>query len=198
MPKRSFENVEEFESHIKSAKEIIFDGTENLTERPQGYENQKEKYSGKKKTHTDVALLLSDKKTKIYYISKLYAGKNVDMGILNKEFNPDFDWFKNCKVLVDLGFIGIAKLYNIKELVIGEKKPRKSKKNPKPELTDQQKELNTAVSRERIFVEHAIGKMKRFRILKNRCRLKSQELKNKIIGICGGLWNYQLELCNSD
>lgn len=194
MPKRSFESVEEFEFHVSDAKEIIFDGTETLTERPKGYDNQRDKYSGKKGTHTDVCLLLSDKKTKIYYVSKLYPGRNVDFGILKKEFPPGKGWFKKCKVLVDLGFIGIDKLYKIKELVVGEKKPRKSKKNPNPEFTAEQKESNKAVSRERIFVEHAIGKMKKFRILKNRCRIKCEKLKNRIIGICAGLWNYHLEL----
>ena len=48
MPKRFFESVEEFESHVSEAEELIFDGTENLTERPQDYDNQKSKYSGKK------------------------------------------------------------------------------------------------------------------------------------------------------
>ena len=144
--------------------------------------------------HTDIALLLSDKKTRIYYVSNFYDGSNVDMGILKKEFQPGSGWFKNFRLLVDLGFVGIGKLYKIKELIIGEKKPRKSKENPKPKLTKAQKERNTKISRERIFVEHAIGKMKKFRILKNRCRIKSQELKNKILGICAGLWNYQLAL----
>ncbi|HFC00038.1 MAG TPA: DDE endonuclease, partial [Phaeodactylibacter sp.] len=41
-----------------------------------------------------------------------------------------------------------------------------------PKLTEEQKEWNKKVSRERIFVEHAIGRLKKFRILKNRCRLK--------------------------
>ncbi len=173
---------------------MIFDGTENLTERPQDYDKQKDKYSGKKNTHTDLALVLSDKKTRIYYVSEYYDGKHVDFGVLKEEFPPEQPWFKNFKVLVDLGFIGIAKLYEIKELIIGEKKPRKSKKNPKPQLTQEQKEKNKSVSKERIFVEHAIGKMKRYRILKNRCRLKCQEMKNRILGIAAGLWNYQLQL----
>jgi len=194
MPKRSFSSVEEFENHVSSAKELIFDGTENPTERPQTHEDQKSKYSGKKKTHTDIALLLSDKATKIYYISNLYDGSQVDMGIIKKEFAPGEGWFKNHRLLVDLGFIGIEKVYEIKELVIGKKKPRKSKNNTTPELSKEQKEKNREVSRERIFVEHAIGRMKRFRILKNRCRLKCQKLKNKIIGICAGLWNYQLDI----
>lgn len=196
MPKRSFKDVEEFEAHVSEAKELIFDGTENLTERPKDYDEQKEKYSGKKSTHTDITLLLSDKKTWIYYVSKYYDGKNVDFGILKQEFPPEYSWFKNFKVLVDLGFIGIDKLYEIKELVIGKKKPRKSKSNPKPKLTEEQKVKNRKVSKERIFVEHAIGKMKRYRILKNRCRIKCPVTKDRILGIAAGLWNYQLLLNN--
>jgi len=196
MPKRSFENVEEFEEFVADAEELIFDGTENLTQRPQGYENQEEKYSGKKHTHTDICLLLSDKKTYIYYVSKLYDGKNVDIGILKKEFPPLLGWFKKMKVLFDLGFIGVDKLYEFRELLIGEKKPKKSAKNPNTKLTKEQKDKNKKISKERIFVEHAIGRMKKFHILKNRCRLKSQKLKNRIIGICAGLWNYHLSISN--
>ena len=88
----------------------------------------------------------------------------------------------------------MAKLYTFKELIIGEKKPRKSKKNPKPELTQEQKENNKKISKERIFVEHAIGRMKKYHILKNRCRIKCYNLKNRIIGLCAALWNYQLNL----
>ena len=192
MPKRAFENVEEFEEHLSEAKELLFDGTENSVERPKGDDNQRSKYSGKKHMHTDIALILSNKDTYIYYVSKLYEGSNVDFGIFKKEFPPDEGWFKNFKVVVDLGFVGIDKLYEIKELVIGVKRSRKSKKNPNPKLSEEQKEHNKAVSKERIFVEHAIGKLKRFRMLKNRSRLKSNELKDRIIGICAGLWNYRL------
>jgi hypothetical protein len=194
MPRRKFENVADFESCMLDADELIFDGTENLTERPQSNEKQRDKYSGKKKTHTDVAMVLSDKKTRIYYVSEYYDGKHNDMGILKNEFAPHQDWFVKFKVLFDLGFVGVDKLYKFKELIIGEKKDRKSKNNPKPELSEQQKIKNKAVSRERIFVEHAIGKMKRYRILKNRCRLKCMKIKNRILGIAAALWNYQMEL----
>lgn len=197
MPKRGFESVEEFWAHIADAKEIIFDGTEILAERPQGYENQKLKYSGKKHAHTDISLVASDMRTWIYYVSILYPGRNVDIGILKLEFPPGEGWFRTKKTLFDLGFIGVAKIYEFMELIIGEKKPRKSEKNPDPQLTGEQKELNKAVSRERIYVEHAIGGMKKFRILKNKCRLKCDDLKNKILGVCAGLWNYQLLLKHS-
>jgi hypothetical protein len=192
MPKRSFETVGEFEKHIKGAEEIIIDGTENAIERPKINDNQKVKYSGKKSTHTDIALVMSDKKKWIYYVSKLYDGSNVDFSLLKNEFPPEKKWFKKVRLLVDLGFVGIEKIYTIKELQIGEKKKRKSKSNPISKLTEDQKERNKELSKERIFVEHAIGGMKIFRILKNRCRLKDMELKNRILGVCAGLWNYHL------
>ncbi len=196
MPRRHFEDARDFKEHVSDAEELIFDGFENLTERPKGYENQKVKFSGKKSTHTDISLLASNKAKWIYFVSQLYDGSNVDMGILKKEFPPDQDWFSQLRVLFDLGFIGVAKLYEFKELIIGEKRKRKSKKNPHPELTSEQKEKNKKISKERIFVEHAIGRLKKFRILKNRCRLKSPKLKNQIIGICAGLANYSLLLNN--
>lgn len=192
MPRRSFESVSDFEAEVASAEELIFDGTENLSERPQDSDKQQDKYSGKKGTHTDLALVLSDKNCWIYYLSSYYAGRNVDLGVLKQEFEPGQGWFRKHRVLFDLGFVGVAKLYAFKELVIGEKKPRKSKKNPKPKLSKEQKQKNKQISKERIYVEHAIGRMKKYRILKNRCRTKCQEMKNTVIGICAGLSNYQL------
>lgn len=194
MPRRGFDDVADFEEHVAGAEELIFDGTENPVERPRSNDSQKVKYSGKKKTHTDIALVLSDKKRKIYYVSKYYDGCNVDMGILKTEFPPDKAWFARLRVLFDLGFVGVDKIYGFSDLVIGEKKARKSKSNPEPKLTDDQKESNKKISRERIFVEHAIGGMKIYRILKNRCRMKCQQMKNRILGLCAGLWNYHLSL----
>lgn len=197
MPKRKFHSVKGFNHHVKDAKELIFDGTENPTDRPQNADNQKSKFSGKKGTHTDIMLLLSDKRSWIYYVSEIYDGSNVDMGILKKEFPPGKNWFKKHKVLFDLGFVGVEKYYAIKELVIGKKKPYKTKKNPDAKLSEDQKQKNTKISRERIYVEHAIGRMKKFRILKNRCRLKCNVIKNRIIGICAGLSNYELSIKHS-
>ena len=62
-------------------------------------------------------MVLSDKATRIYYASEYYDGKHNDMGILKNEFNPEKDWFSNFKVLFDLGFVGVEKLYKFKELM---------------------------------------------------------------------------------
>ena len=68
---REFSNAQELEAYLGDTDQIIFDGFENLTERPQGYEAQKVKCSGKKSTPTDIALLLCDKERRIYYVSPL-------------------------------------------------------------------------------------------------------------------------------
>ena len=194
-PKREFKSVEEFETHLYGEDDLLFDGTENRIERPQDYDLQKDVYSGKKNCHTDSAMVLSNKKKWIFYLSWLYCGSVHDFGIFKNEFNPEEKWFNKFNVILDLGFVGFDKFYDAKELFIGFKKPRKSKKNPNPpELTKEQKDWNKLVSKKRIYVEHAIGGMKRFRILINRCRLKCYKNKNEIIGVCAALWNFKLHL----
>ena len=195
-PKRKYENVEEFESDLKEEEVIIFDGTENRIDRPQNNDNQKDMYSGKKKCHTDIAMVLSNKARWIYYVSEIYCGKTNDFGLFKTEFEPGLGWFKNFTVLLDLGFVGFSSLYQSKEVLIGYKKPRKSKNNPDPpDLTEEQKEWNREVSKQRIYVEHAIGGMKRYRVLINRSRLKCYNIKNTILGVCAALWNFKLS-CN--
>lgn len=193
MPIRHFETVEDFEKATENVEELIIDGFENPKERASDYRTQKENYSGKSKAHVDIGLCMTDRRRYIYYLSNYYPGKNVDYGILKQEFPPEKDWFKWKRILLDLGFIGFEKDYEYWEVFIGHKKPRKSEKNPKPELTEFEKQWNKVVARKRIFVEHAIGGMKVFRILKNKCRLKSKELKNRILGVAAGLWNYKLK-----
>jgi len=48
MPKREFEDVEEFKAYFKEHKSLILDGTEQRVQRPSNQEEQKDFYSGKK------------------------------------------------------------------------------------------------------------------------------------------------------
>lgn len=106
--------------------------------------------------------------------------------MLKEEFDPkQGKWFEKYDVLVDLGFLGIQKQYT--ETV---KIPIKRSK--KKELTEEQKQHNKSISKIRIKVEHAIGGMKRYRILSDRLRTKSMARYNQIVGICAGLWNFIL------
>jgi len=49
LPKREFKDAAEFAEYLKNEKTLIFDGTEQRTQRPSDDEAQKENYSGKKK-----------------------------------------------------------------------------------------------------------------------------------------------------
>ena len=106
--------------------------------------------------------------------------------IFKEEFPPEQNWFENHRVRVDLGFQGMADDYVCKELNI----PNKKKK--KEELTPEQKEENKLLAGERIFVEQALGGMKRYRILSDRLRIHDLNLYNEILGVCAGLWNFYL------
>jgi len=49
--------------------------------------------------------------------------------------------------------------------------------------------VNKALSQIRIFVEHAIGGMKRYNILVHSFRNRTEHFEDDAIGICAGLWN---------
>ena len=49
LPRREFTDAAEFAAYLKDEESLIFDGTEQRTQRPSDNEAQKENYSGKKK-----------------------------------------------------------------------------------------------------------------------------------------------------
>jgi len=83
------------------------------------------------------------------------------------------------EVQTDTGFTGINKLH--KNSVMPHKKPRGG------QLTKEQKRENRAVSSERASNEHAIGFIKRFKILSERYRNRRKRFGlrfNLIAGFC--------------
>ena len=132
------------------------------------------------------AVVLSNLQREVLYVSYCWVGKTHDYGMFKEEFPPEQDWFKPFRVRVDLGFLGIEKDYVCKELFFPHKK--KNKQNRSAE----QKQENRLLASERIAVEHAIGGMKRYRILSDRLRVQDIALYNVILGVCAGLWNFYL------
>jgi hypothetical protein len=101
----------------------------------------------------------------IVFLGRTFSGHNHDYSMLKQEFPPELDWFTDIHVRVDLGYLGMQADYRGDQIDVPHKKPRKSKKNPNPQLRDDQKAANKALSQIRIFIEHAIGGMKRYNIL---------------------------------
>src|SRR5438132_14070324 len=106
----------------------------------------------------------------IIFLGRTFSGHNHDYLMLKQELPPELDWFTDLHVRVDLGYLGIKSDYHGDQIDIPTKKPRESQKNPNPQLSDEQRAATTALSRVRIFIEHAIGCMKRYDILVHACR----------------------------
>jgi hypothetical protein len=128
----------------------------------------------------------------IVFLGRTLSGHNHDYPMLQQEFPPEVEWFADLHVRVDLGYLGIKSDYCGEQIDIPTKKPRKSQKNPTPQLSDEQRAINTALSRVRIFIEHAIGGMKRYNILVHTFRNRIKHFEDDVIGICAGLWNLVL------
>jgi hypothetical protein len=186
MPLSEDSSTEEIEKFMSACKKLTIDVTENRIQRPQDKEVQRNYYSGKKKAHTIMHLVFSDDTRYIYYMSQGHQGKHQDFGLLKMLFEPQTELFKNIHIKVDLGFLGFSKNYPHLKLDIGHKKPRNGS------LTDEQKSENRQLAKERIYVEHSIGGMKRYRILMERIRIHASDLYDKVASICAGLWNFNL------
>jgi hypothetical protein len=128
----------------------------------------------------------------IVFLGRALSGHNHDYIMLKQEFPPELDWFTDIHIRVDLGYLGMQSDYRGDPIDLPTKKPRKSKKNPNPALSPKQKAENKALSQVRIFVEHAIGGMKRYNILVHTFRNRIEHFEDDVIGICAGLWSLVL------
>ena len=126
------------------------------------------------------------------FVGRTFSGHHHDYRMLKQELPPELDWFTDINVRVDVGYLGMQSAYRGEQIAIPTKQPHKSKKNPNPQLSDAQKAANTALSQVRIFIEHAIGGMKRYNILVHVFRNRKADFEDDAVGICAGLWNFAL------
>jgi hypothetical protein len=126
-------------------------------------------------------------------MSHLFGGHVHDYCMMKAEFDTHLSWFLTVTLLADLGFLGANKDYGAQaDIRLPHKKPRKSKNNPSPELTEAQKNENRVHSQKRIVVEHAIGGMKHFHCLTHRIRNQSTSFIDQLLGLGAGLWNFKI------
>ena len=192
MPHREFKTVEEFRAACDWVDDLLIDATERPHSRPTDDAKQKDLYSGKKKRHSVKNTIMSTIAKWIIFVGDTFSGHEHDYTMLKTEFPPEHPWFENIHALLDLGYQGILDDYDGENIEIPHKKPRKSKKNPQPELTSEQKTENQALSRVRIFVENAIAGIKRFNILVHAFRNRKPTMVDDVIAVCAGLWNFFL------
>jgi len=83
---------------------LSLDAAERLLQRPVNEDKQREKYSGKRKTHTDKNLLLVNENTKkVVYLSATVDGKKHDKKLADESH---ISYPKNASLTQDTGFQG--------------------------------------------------------------------------------------------
>ncbi len=163
--------------------EFILDGTERPIQRPKERHRQRDNYSGKKKRHTVKNNVISHKPTKkIKGLSPTEPGKIHDKKLADQE---QYRFPAGSKLWKDTGFQD----YEPDEVITYQ-----PKKKPKGgELTAAEKEENRAISKERIGVEHSIGGVKVFHIVRDIYRNHKQGFEDLIMETACGLHNLRLE-----
>ncbi|NJN98145.1 MAG: transposase [Anaerolineales bacterium] len=194
LPQRQFNSLEDLQAAFADITELFIDATERPHCRPQEAQAQKEKFSGKSKRHTVKNTVITNAYRMILFLGYTIFGSKHDYGLFKSEFPPDQAWFKTFKLWVDLGYLGIKTDYEAVEINIPHKKPRKSKANPAPTLTDEQKEENRLISSIRVIVEHAIGGMKRFNALVAKFRNHKPDFVDDVAVAAAGLHNLIVSL----
>lgn len=153
---------------------LVLDVTERPVHRPGKPGKRKRTYSGKKKRHTASHQIITDNSKRVLAVGPAQDGHKHDKKIFDESRvikPPDI------LVLGDLGYLGTG-------LEIPIKKPR----NKRLSATDQA--YNQWHSGLRIGVEHAIGRMKKFKIFADIDR--GNGLKNMIAKNVGALANINL------
>lgn len=163
--------------------EFIIDGTERPIRRPTNQEKQRTHYSGKKKRHTVKNNVITDKNTrKIRALSPTVAGQKHDKKLADEHgmvFPP------GSKLWRDTGFQG----YEPENATTFQ-----PKKKPKGgQLTPEEKAQNATLSGERIGVEHSIGGVKVFYIVRDIFRNIRAGFDDLVMEVACGLYNLRLD-----
>jgi hypothetical protein len=178
MPAR---NVQELQLAPEKGQLFFQDGTERPIQRPKDPEIQAVFYSGKKKRHCIKNNVLVNRQAKITLLTPTCEGKKHDKKIADE---TSLVLPEGSILAQDTGFQGYA-LANV-TMIQPMKKPRGK------ELTPEQKESNRRISSLRIRVEHAIGGVKRYRIVKDQLRVRKDDFRDRVMETCCGLHNFRL------
>ena len=157
------------------------DGTERRRQRPKDEEEQKRYYSGKKKCHTvKNNLIVSIDKRKVEYLGNTWEGKKHDKSICDEEGR---EFPEGSTLYKDTGYQGYEP--------VGVNTFQPKKKPRGGELTLEEKERNTLISKLRITVEHVICGVKRCRIVKDVFRNTKYGFDDLVMSIACGLHNFR-------
>jgi hypothetical protein len=181
LPKRKPADLEAVLSRYP-VLEFVIDGTERPIRRPKDCQRQKKYYSGKKKRHTVKNIVVTTRKEKgIVALDPTVEGKKHDKQAAEE---AKFRFPEGSKLWKDKGLQGYEP--EGVESFQPKKKPRGR------ELSEEERERNRAISKERIGVEHAIGGVKRWRIVHDVFRHHLESFEDLVMETACGLYNFRL------
>lgn len=169
------------EGDIEPGNHFYIDASDTHINRPKEKEEQKIQYSGKHKTHGVKNTFVGDESGKILYLGPTTRGSVHDKKMVDEEA---IQFPAHSYLFLDLGYLGLLP----KDAIIF--MPHKKPKNE--ELTEAQKFENYLISGIRITIEHAIGGVKRCRIILDRMRLYAMEKRDRVIEVCTSLHNLRI------
>jgi hypothetical protein len=169
-------NEDVFEANV-----LLHDGTEREIPRPVDDDLQKDNYSGKKKKHTVKNAVIIAACCLILYVSRTYSGRIHDKTIADNDYTIPCGY----TLFQDTGYQGYRP--EGVNIIQPQKKPRGK------ELTKEQKEENRQISSKRVRIEHTIGSIKRYRIVKDECRLRKNNYVDTALLYCAALHNFRLK-----
>jgi hypothetical protein len=163
--------------------EFIIDGTERPIRRPKDQDQQRTLYSGKKKRHTVKNNVITDKRTrKIKALSLTREGRTHDKKLADEQA---VIFPQGSKLWKDSGFQGYEP-QQVQTFQPG-KKPKGG------QLTPAEKAHNAAISSQRIAVEHSIGGVKVYHIVRDVFRNLRAGFDDVVMETACGLHNLRLD-----
>ncbi len=135
---------------------LLIDSFETPIGRASINEQQRKKYSGKKKMHTLKSQLITDQAGEIIQLDAGFDGPKSDIEIY-RDTKLKKQWLEKQK-LGDKAYLG-------EDIETPQKKPKGG------ELTEEEKAKNREISAKRVIVEHAVRRVKGFKIMRQDYRL---------------------------
>jgi DDE superfamily endonuclease/Helix-turn-helix of DDE superfamily endonuclease len=179
---KRLKTTEEVEEYFPGFLAFV-DCTEQPIPRPKNKKRMRLYYSGKKKKHTVKNLYAANQNGLIIYKSKhRQRGRKHDYKVY-KDNHPDIP--KDVMSMFDLGFLGVEKDYPEQRSSLPIKKEKGC------ELTAEEKEYNKNHSAKRIVIEHAICRIKKYKIMNDTFRNRLRKY-DRISDIVSGLVNYRI------
>ncbi len=179
LPVRSAEDLQEVLQE-GDHPELIIDGTDRPTRRPQEDQRQRQEYSGKKKRHTKKNIVITDKSSgEVLGLGATQPGSRHDKACADEE---GYKFPEGTNLFQDTGFQGYAPE--------GATTTQPTKKPRGQELSSEQKAENRKISQERVGVEHTVGGVKIFQIVAAVFRNIKEGFDDLVMEVATGLFNF--------